>query len=64
VMLLCTVLLLFYFYRQHLVGRCEKSVIELLAQQKRQHNVNLFWFLDYEPLKQTLKEVEKITKLK
>jgi hypothetical protein len=34
-------------------------VIELLAQQKRQHNVNLFWFLDYEPLKQTLKEVEK-----
>ena len=64
VMLLCTVLLLYYFYRQHLVGRGEKSVIELLAQQKRQHNVNLFWFLDYEPLKQTLKEVEKITKLK
>lgn len=64
VMLLCTVLLLYYFYRQHLVGRGEKSVIKLLAQQKRQHNVNLFWFLDYEPLKQTLKEVEKITKLK
>ncbi|MEL4298104.1 magnesium transporter CorA family protein [Acinetobacter ursingii] len=64
VMLLCTVLLLYYFYRQHLVGRGEKSVIELLAQQKRQHNVNLFWFLDYEPLKQTLKEVEKIAKLK
>lgn len=64
VMLLCTVLLLYYFYRQHLVGRGEKSVIELLAQQKRQHNVNLFWFLDYEPLKQTLKEVEKITKFK
>ena len=64
VMLLCTVLLLYYFYRQHLVGRGEKSVIELLAQQKRQHNVNLLWFLDYEPLKQTLKEVEKITKLK
>ncbi|MCU4412757.1 magnesium transporter CorA family protein [Acinetobacter sp. WU_MDCI_Axc73] len=64
VMLLCTVLLLYYFYRQHLVGRGEKSVIELLAQQKRQHNVNLFWFLDYEPLKQTLKEVEKMTKLK
>ena len=64
VMLLCTVLLLYYFYRQHLVGRGEKSVIELWAQQKRQHNVNLFWFLDYEPLKQTLKEVEKITKLK
>jgi len=64
VMLLCTVLLLYYFYRQHLVGRGEKSVIELLAPQKRQHNVNLFWSLDYEPLKQTLKEVEKITKLK
>ncbi|MBJ9984156.1 magnesium transporter CorA family protein [Acinetobacter sp. S40] len=64
VMLLCTVLLLYYFYRQHLVGRGEKSVIELLAQQKRQHNVNLFWFLEYEPLKQTLKEVEKMTKFK
>lgn len=64
VMLLCTLLLLYYFYQQHLVGRGEKSVIELLAQQKHQHNVNLFWFLDYEPLKQTLKEVEKITKIK
>ncbi|WP_151980467.1 magnesium transporter CorA family protein [Acinetobacter guerrae] len=64
VMLLCTLLLLYYFYRQHLVGRGEKSVIELLAQQKRQHNVNLFWFLEYEPLKQTLKEVEKMTKFK
>lgn len=64
VMLLSTILLMYYFYQQHLVGRGEKSVIELLAQQKRQHNVNLFGFLEYEPIKQTLKEVEKITKLK
>jgi len=63
-MLLSTILLLYYFYRQHLVGRGEKSVIEMLAHQKRQRNMNLFWFLDYEPIKQTLKEVEKITKLK
>jgi len=63
-MLLSTLLLLYYFYRQHLVGRGEKSVIEMLAHQKRQRNMNLFWFLDYEPIKQTLKEVEKITKLK
>ncbi len=63
-MLLSTVLLLYYFYRQHLVGRGEKSVIEMLAQQKHQRNVNLFWFLDYEPIKQTLKEVEKITRFK
>jgi len=26
--------------------------------------MNLFWFLEYEPIKQTLKEVEKITRLK
>ena len=44
VMLLSTVLLLYYFYRQHLVGRGEKSVIDLLAQQHRQDRMNLFWF--------------------
>lgn len=44
VMLLSTVLLLYYFYRQHLVGRGEKSVIDLLAQQHRQERMNLFWF--------------------
>lgn len=64
VMLLSTILLLYYFYRQHLVGRGEKSVIDLLAQQHRQDRMNLFWFLEYEPIKQTLKEVEKITRLK
>ncbi|MFH3733412.1 magnesium transporter, partial [Acinetobacter baumannii] len=46
------------------VGRGEKSVIDLLAQQHRQERMNLFWFLEYEPIKQTLKEVEKITRLK
>lgn len=64
VMLLSTILLLYYFYRQHLVGRGEKSVIDLLAHQQRQDRMNLFWFLEYEPIKQTLKEVEKITRLK
>lgn len=44
VMLLSTILLLYYFYRQHLVGRGEKSVIDLLAQQHRQDRMNLFWF--------------------
>ena len=64
VMLMSTVVLLYYFYQQHLVGRGERSVIDLLAQQHKQLNVNLLWFLDYEPIKQTLKEVEKMTKLK
>ena len=52
------------FYRRHLVGRGEKSVIDMLAQQHHHRGINLFWFLDYEPIKQTLKEVEKITKFK
>ena len=64
VMLLSTLVLLYYFYRQHLVGRGERSVIDLLAQQHKQRNFNLLWFLDFEPIKQTLKEVEKMTKLK
>ena len=68
VMLITTVLLLYYFYRRHLVGRGERSVIDLLAQQHKDQRVNLFWFLDYEPIKQsvkeTMKEVEKLTKLK
>ena len=68
VMLLTTGLLVYYFYRRHLVGRGEKSVIDLLAQEHKDQRINLFWFLDSEPLKQsvknTLKEVEKITKLK
>ncbi len=64
VMLITTLALLYYFYRQHLVGRGEKSVIDLLAQQHQQRHVNLFWFFDYEPIKQTIKEVEKITRFK
>ncbi|MDM1758934.1 MULTISPECIES: magnesium transporter CorA family protein [Acinetobacter] len=63
-MLICTVALLIYFYRRHLVGRGERSVIDMLAQQHKNQHVNLLWFLDYEPIKQTMKEVEKITKLK
>ena len=64
VMLGCTIGLLIYFYRRHLVGRGERSVIDMLAQQHKNQHVNLLWFLDYEPIKQTMKEVEKITKMK
>ena len=64
VMLGCTIGLLIYFYRRHLVGRGERIVIDMLAQQHKNQHVNLLWFLDYEPIKQTMKEVEKITKLK
>ncbi|RZG73574.1 magnesium transporter [Acinetobacter sp. WCHAc060033] len=63
-MLICTVGLLIYFYRRHLVGRGERSVIDMLVQQHNNQHVNFLWFLDYEPIKQTMKEVEKITKLK
>ena len=64
VMLLSTAMLILYFYRSHLMGRGERSVIDMLAQQHKNQHVNLLWFLDYEPIKQTLKEVEKMTRLK
>ena len=68
VMVMTTLLLLYYFYRRHLVGLGEKSVIDMLAQQHNDQTMNLFWFLDYEPIKQTvkgtIKEVEKLTKIK
>lgn len=63
-MLLTTLLLLYYFYRRHMVGRGEKSVIDLLAQQHQDQRVNLFWFMDYEPIKNTIKGVSKITQPK
>ena len=68
IMLMTTLILLYYFYRRHLVGRGEKSVIDMLAQQHADQHMNLFWFIDYEPIKQTvkgtIKDLEKITKLK
>lgn len=64
VMLLTTIILVIFFYRRHLVGRGERSVIDMLAQQHQGQHVNLLWFLDYEPIKQTMKEVEKLTKFK
>ncbi|OTG68761.1 magnesium transporter [Acinetobacter sp. ANC 4470] len=68
VMLITAVLLVYYFYRRHLVGRGEKSVIDMLAQQHKDQHINLLWFLDYGPIKQPvkemIKEVEKLTKLK
>lgn len=59
-----TLLLLYYFYRRHLVGRGEKSVIDMLAQQHKDQHMSLFWFLDETPIKQTIKTVEKFTKFK
>ncbi len=47
-MLLCTVTLLYLFYRSRLFGGHEESIIDLLAQQHQQRTVNLFWLLDYE----------------
>ena len=68
IMLMTTLILLYYFYRRHLVGRGEKSVIDMLEQQHSDQHMNLFWFIDYEPIKQTvkgtIKDLEKITKLK
>lgn len=68
IMLMTTALLIYYFYRRHMVGRGEKSVIDMLAQQNQEQHLGLFWFLDYAPLKQTvkgtLKEVEKLTRIK
>ena len=61
IMLVTTLLLLFYFYRRHLVGRGEKSVIDMLAQQHGDQHMNLLWFMDYEPIKQTVKGTVKTT---
>ncbi len=60
IMLMTTLILLYYFYRRHLVGRGEKSVIDMLAQQHADQHMNLFWFIDYEPIKQTVKGTIKV----
>lgn len=60
-MLICTVLLIVYFYRRHLVGRCKKSVIDMLSQSHHQKNINIFSFVDMQPIK---KGMEKITNRK
>lgn len=62
VMIFTTLILLYYFYRQHLVGRGERSVLDLLSTQHQQRSINLTWLLDYEPIKQTVKGVEKVVK--
>lgn len=63
VMLITTLLLLYYFYRRHLVGRGEKSVIDMLAQQNKNQSINVLWFLDYDPIKHSIQEVNKLSKL-
>ncbi|MBJ7434718.1 MAG: magnesium transporter CorA family protein [Acinetobacter sp.] len=45
IMLMTTLILLYYFYRRHLVGRGEKSVIDMLAQQHADQHMSLFWFI-------------------
>lgn len=64
VMVVTTLILIVFFYRRHLVGRGERSVMDMLAQQHKDQHVNFLWFLDYEPIKKTMKEVEKITRFK
>ncbi|OTG85680.1 magnesium transporter [Acinetobacter sp. ANC 4558] len=59
VMLITTLLLIYYFYRRHMVGRGEKSVIDMLAQQNKDQHLNLLKFLDYEPIKHTVKDTIK-----
>lgn len=49
-------------YRQHLLGRGERSVIDLLAQHPKQRRA--VWFLDEQSLKKALKDVEKMTRFK
>lgn len=63
-MLLCTVLLIYYFYRRHLVGRSEKSVLDLLSQSHEQKGTNFLSLLDMDPIKQKIKEVEQFAKRK
>lgn len=54
-MLLCTAILLYLFYRSRLFGGHEESIIDLLAQQHQQRTVNLSWLLDYDRYNQHLK---------
>ncbi|MEN8390321.1 CorA family divalent cation transporter [Acinetobacter indicus] len=55
-MLITTLLLLYYFYRRHMVGRGEKSVLDMLSQRPDRTRMDLFWFLDYVPGKPLLPE--------
>lgn len=63
-MLFTTIILIVFFYRRHLVGRGERSVIDMLAQQHENQHVNLFWLFDDAPIKQFMKGVGKLTKFK
>lgn len=68
IMAMTTLALLYYFYRRHLVGRGERSVIDMLAAQNKDSSMNLLRFLEEDPIQQTvkgtLKTVKKITGLK
>lgn len=50
-MLLCTLFLILYFYRSHLMGHTKKSIVEILSHQKQAKNLNLFSFTDLKNMK-------------
>ena len=58
-MLTFTVLLIYLFHRRHLLGHSERSILDLLAQQHRQRNVNLSWLLDYDRYGPAMKKNRK-----
>src|SRR5690606_9979633 len=75
IMLITTVLLVYYFYRRHLVGCGEKSVIDMVAQEQVNKQMNLLWIIVYEPSDhsmtgtvkgtvKTMKMLEKFSRLK
>jgi thiosulfate reductase cytochrome b subunit len=61
VMLVTTLALIFYFYQRHLLGRGEKSVLELLAQQPDQRYANFWGLLDESRVKKPLKRLTRQT---
>lgn len=64
-MLMTTLGLLYYFYRRHLLGRGEGSVVDLLAQQHQDRKFNFFWFLDHDMFKNgSIKANPKLDSLK
>lgn len=55
-MVVCTILLIIYFYRRHLVGRGKKSVVDMLSHTSHSSSMNLFSFADIQTLKKTFKK--------
>lgn len=49
-MLLCTILLIMYFYRRHLMGHDKKSIVEILSHKSQSKNTSLFSVIDVKNL--------------